>query len=1004
MLWFMILPLWCCAAVPAIHDVDVVEASDAIQPNLVPNFSFEEVEDGSPVGWQWDQRNTDAVLQIDSERAHMGGKSLKLTNSTPYGAHVYGTLWTVPAVSVRPRTHYTLSFYAFSDAPGASWVGGGKGWRVRIGIQPTEGQWCRFSAEFTTAEEETEFVLRINTDSPTPGVWIDDVKLEEGTRASFCLPPGTHTGLMLAAQDWPSAMADGDWQGTFAAHTPVKQALELQSTLTQGDASTTHRMQLALEPGLSYIRVRGRADEPSDVPCTLAVRLADADSPDILLAESSVHLRFLSVTNARKRLANLRTASEKLEELVEEAKQAGQDTAYPQVGATVVRNFIPYIETDLERGELARAFDQLGELEEMAQQTRDRLRAALEDGPGLPEAPRYVTSPIKVEGPSFLAQAAFPASGHQDQRPIFFTGHGHFAQVRKDLEPFPDYGVNIIQIEFGPRSIFPEEGVTSDAVIKAYLKDFDRAADAGVAVCLLISPHYMPDWMVEKYPQLRIEREGFLKYCPHAPEGQDFLKRFLRVAIPLIKDHPALHSICLTNEPINAESPDCVYAQALWNEWLEQRHGEIGTLNRRWASEYASFEDVPLPEPHVAPTPSAYEFVLFNQEWFAGWHRMLADTIHEISPDLPVHAKAMSWNFFSDQDQRFGVNAELFGQFSQINGNDSANWYAHGLGEWAQLWQLNNAGHDLQRSVADLPVFNSENHLIRDRETQHIPSGHVRTTLWQAAIHGQSATTIWVWERTYDARSDFAGSIMHRPACAEAVGHTGLDLLRLSREVTAIQVLPAQVGLLYSTTAMVYDGGAYTDCLNRLYTALSFTGLKLGFVTERQLASGNGHRPPVLLIPDIHHLSDTAFEVLKQYPGRVVLVGDGSLLEWDAYRRERTASLDAEQISFSRHETEARPLWEQLLGRFPAWSLQPPVEITDEHGTPVWGVEWLVADAQGQTVVNLIQHARQGVRVRIARRGTPVAAKDLFTEEMIEGIFTLRPLEPRMLRLMDVGD
>jgi len=702
----------------------------------------------------------------------------------------------------------------------------------------------------------------------------------------------------------------------------------------------------------------------------------------------------IQVGNAQKRLETLSEEAEQLNQMVEQVKQKGIDPAYPQVGVTVVNDFIQYVQADLDHGEIERAFDQLNQMESIARRVREQLQSAIAGELALLEVPRYVTSPITIDGPSFIAKTRTPISERVERRPVFFTGYGHFGQVRSDLEKFEGYGVNIIQIEFGPNSIFPQEGEVSDAIIHTYLRDFDRAEKAGVSVCLLISPHYMPGWMLEKYPRLKIQKQGFLKYCLHAPEGQEFLTRYLRYVIPRIKDHPALHSICLANEPINAVPTECRYAQAEWHGWLQERHGDVATLNELWGSQYESFEDVPVPEPRIEPTPLSYEFVLFNQEWFANWHGMLADTIRQVAPNLPIHTKAMTWNFFSDQEQRFGVNAELFAGFSQIQGNDSVNMYNHGLEEWSQGWQLNNMGHDLQRSVGDMPVFNSENHIIRDRETRPIPPEHVRTALWQAAIHGQSATTIWVWSRTYDPKSDFAGSIMHRPACVEAVGRTGLDLLRNAEEVRALQSLPPNIALLYSTAAMVYDGGNHVDAFKRLYRVLSFTGLKLGFVTERQLIAGKGNRPPVLLVPDIRHLSEGAFKALKDYPGRIVLVGQTPILHWDAYNRPRVERLDCERIEFSDSERE---LWRCLLDRSTVWGLIPPVRIMQSDSKPIWGVEWLVAVYEGRPIVNLIQHGKDEVQVILRYKDAPFRGIDLFSQERVEGKLTLKPLNPRIL-------
>ena len=155
--------------------------------------------------------------------------------------------------------------------------------------------------------------------------------------------------------------------------------------------------------------------------------------------------------------------------------------------------------------------------------------------------------------------------------------------------------------------------------------------------------------------------------------------------------------------------------------------------------------------------------------------------------------------------------------------------------EYANGWQGQNMYFDLLHSVGGMPIFNSENHLIPDRFARPTPPNHVRNVLWQAAIHGEGASTTWVWERTFDARSDFAGSIMHRPACVDAHNRTGLDLLRLGREVNALQTAVGRVAIIYSRASLHYN----PECervLLRAYEALNFAE-KIEFI-DRQLASG----------------------------------------------------------------------------------------------------------------------------------------------------------------------
>lgn len=821
------------------------------------NYADEDLRYQVIESWSWwVSRNADARCELDGKVARSGRYSIRLTNRTPLQPHVFGTLQLTKPVKLQAGKPYTISAWVKSDDPSVAWIGGGSKWQFRCYFKPTGGEWKQFALTFMPEEADTDFVLQINTDSVTDGIWVDDVALVEGERPDETKP-----------------------------------------------------------------------------------------------------------------------------------------------------NLLPNPSFELVRSEVRRALMQIADMEEMARRLEQQIKEVLEGKRQLPSVPLWTgTERPKIVGPSFVGFTVSPLRPNPIPRPIFFIGYGHFGQVRADIEKFPRYGINIVQIEFGPNSVLPNDGVISDQPIRDTLAVLDRAAKAGVAVNLLISPHYFPQWVLEKYPHLRKKREGFLQYCLHALESQDLLKRYIATIIPPLKDHPALHSICLTNEPINVEEP-CEFALREWHTWLQKRHGDIATLNQRWRSEYKDFSDIPLPNPLKPPSPSTlwYDFVRFNQEGFAGWHKMIADAIKAIAPDLPVHAKAMTWTMVNDTDVRYGVDAELFASFSDINGNDSVNLYAHGRGEFAQGWGLNAMAFDLQRSVKDAPVFNSENHIIVDREIRHIPPEHVRAALWQGAIHGQSATAIWVWERTFDPKSDFAGSIMHRPVFAETVGITCHDLNRLAEEVTTLQRLEPNVFLMHSISGLVWNGGRYTDCRNKLYTALSFTGLKLGFVTERQLERGELPDAPILFVPNIVHLSDAAFETLKRYKGRIVLVGEGELLSRNEYdhehgERERTTR-KCERIGFRYGQMIWQQLWQVLLTKLNEWGIQPLVHVRGEKGEPIWGVAWLCAETPNGTIVNLCNYRNDAVRVTLWRDGKQISGVDLLSGETFKGIIPMPSLQVRLVRL-----
>jgi len=970
-----------------------------VRANLVANSSFETVDGkGMPKDWIWDRRNTDATCRIDTSMAHTGKRSLELTNGTAFGAHIYGLLRSAQPGHLQPGKAYTLSAYVRSDDPGIAWVGGGSTWQYRLRFPATNGRWQRVWMTFKPSEADRDFVILISTENPTKGIWIDDLKLEEGESPTPDATPDKKA-LLEPLQAEVEVSGDGPFEIPFNLVLPQRSAdLTLRAMLDR--PATEAKAKLTVEAGAVRLRITGEAFAASDSPDTLTVSLS-AGTTEIASAETTV--RFYSSTSANKRLDALAPMIAPLTHSLDAARAAGQDTAYPQATLTVLENFIEYARDDLKHNEVRRALAQIADLEAMAARVERELAEVAKGKRTLPEVPRWTGSKRSaISGPSFIAPVIYPSRPSAPvDRPVFFYGYGHFAQAQADIEKFPSYGVNIIQCEFGPNGVYPAEGRVSDEPVKHVQRLLDRGSKAGVAVCLLISPHYFPEWTLAKYPHLRKKREGFLQYCLHAPEGQELLKQYIARIIPPIKDHPALHSICLSNEPVNAEEA-CDFARAEFHKWLERRHRSVATLNARWGTQFARIEDVPAGDSFSqdsVPPPCWYDFVRFNQEWFAGWHRMMADAIRAIAPNLPVHAKGMTWTMIGNTEVRYGVDAELFGGFSQINGNDSVNFYNHETGEFAQEWRLNAIAYDLQRSVKDAPVCNTENHIIVDRETRPIPPEHIRTALWQGAIHGQSATTIWVWERSFDPKSDTAGSIMHRPACVEAAGHTTLDLNRLAEEVTAIQRLKPQVAIVHSVSGLVWDGGRYVDCAQKLYMALSFTGLKIGFVTERQLERGEVPAAPVLFVPNLIHFSEDAAKTLRHYTGQLVLLDEGSSLSRDEYDHERRGELNAQHLPFHYGKTTWKDLAQSLRPKLSEWQAQPPIQVLDPQGQPVTGVAWLCADSPEGTIVNLCNYGRKQVHITLRRRGQSVTGQDLLSGETISDIVTMDSLKPRLVRI-----
>ncbi len=240
---------------------------------------------------------------------------------------------------------------------------------------------------------------------------------------------------------------------------------------------------------------------------------------------------------------------------------------------------------------------------------------------------------------------------------------------------------------------------------------------------------------------------------------------------------------------------------------------------------------------------------------------------------------------------------------------------------------------------------------------------------------------------------------MHRPACAEEVGLVNYDLNRAAKEVTALQQAPVQVAILHDSSAMIYEGLAYDDCSKKAYMALGFCGVKIGYVTERQLEAGIVPTVPVLIVPNAIHISDAAFTTLQKYQGQLIMVGN-DLLANNEYDKPRSQHLNAKTIAYNRSITE-KDLWQVFLEKLPEWQIAPQVKLLDAENKPVWGIETKEVQVGGGILVNACNYLNRPVTLKCVLNGKKVSAKDVLTGEMVSGSLSLKPLEIKLIKIID---
>ncbi len=667
-------------------------------------------------------------------------------------------------------------------------------------------------------------------------------------------------------------------------------------------------------------------------------------------------------------------------------RERGKQDAYTTLRARVAESFLQYVRDDAASPDIriqirairnARCIAHL--VKQASPEQEDRFNF-----------PRYHTAPFSIHDGAFW----------QDNRPLFFCGVGHFSQVRKDVPILKQYGFNIIQIEMGPSTGLPAPGVIDwDAIQHSVIDVLDNAAQHDIAVCLLVSPHYFPQWALEQYPELKQCGYGFLKNCIDAPEALAIYKTWLRALMGRIAHHPALQSICLSNEPQYRGT--CSYSLKGFHAWLKQTHGTIHHLNKCWGTHYRRFSDIAIPKDKTS-YGHFFDWCRYNQDRLLQFHEFERDIIHEYNPGLPVHAKVMPHAF--DEPYRFqnGINHEKFTLLGQISGNDGwQNYVGNQEGPYNQDWVTNLINYTLQHSIApDHPVMNTEDHIIPDGEKRFIPEGQIRTAFWTQALFYQGGETTWVWER--NQKGDLAENILTRANCVYAKGRIALDIQRLAPQVYALQHVPAKAAFLYAYSSLLPSDN-YVKEARAAFEGATFTGVPWEFVTETQALHGKLKEYRLIVLTRAKYLPVKVVEALNHYlaeGGTVITVG--SCATCDPYKHPLKKHLKAcgkgHLIVYPEPLTPAA--YRDILAReLTQLGIGPELDITGTHEEPVWGIHIRIARDKDGFLVSLVNFLRESQSIRLKIPAPVKSITNLFTGEHVSFPLSLPTLTPILLHI-----
>jgi len=942
-------------------------AEEALPQNAVNLLANPGFEDGERA---WKAKLSKSVGQgvCVAADAHSGNHVFRIANRVKIEWEQHGSIEQV-VNGLKPATEYEVSAWVKTTNSSRSTISGGRYDWDEVFLPANTATWQRVAAGFRTEPDQTSARIRICARGAVDELLIDDVTLSEAQAPSAEIYPAV---IQTSADTAPGfVLTPGAYQaGTYDQTERITGAVTIrlpaayvggQLSLSTQDAARPEKVlgtiTLPAVPAQSTVTTQFCLSACWCAPGRLLVRLAGLTAP---LAEVTIGRRDVADLIAAQTADN----ESRLVHLRQQAMMGSLlENAYVRLGIGVAERFIARVKQPDIRDKQQDSWTllQARETAQILDATEGVVRTPLPTVPPISFAPLHVDRGVLVD------EAGSPA---------FFGG---YATTNRDLVNMSTLGVSFMQIEKGPNSL-TADGKGGLGNVTSVVDRMKAARAAGVRVDMLLSPHWFPDWARQEAPDLATDRRGGLDYVIDHPVARRAIEQWLRAVVPAIKDQPALTTVCLANEPDYWWSGRDPFSKPLWIAYLTSKFGTVTALNDAYGTTYADFDHVQPPSrdtPGFAKPVGArrayYDWVVFNADHFAAWMRWMHRIIKEGAPNVLTQIKVTIPNAIQHDAFGLGIDHEVMCGITDLAGCDCATWPpgftslfesedpaaagpAYPL--YAYAWQTEAICYDLLRAFAHQPIVNSENHVINDGYDPPVPMAYLRSVMWQGVLHGQAGTSCWTFNESGKWRNGDYGSIYFRPAAIYGAGRAWLDARRCASQVAAVVRAKPQVAILYSRHSLFWQPG-YDQTLMAAYTALSFLGEPVTFVTERQLAEGRAPTVRAVLLPQATHVANATVTALAEFAGRggkLIAFGEGNLSH-DENSRLRSLPVTPAMRTVPASANE-RVVFDALVPITQELGITARL-VDAQTGTPAFGVEYRIVRDQGRTFLSALNQLKQ---------------------------------------------
>ena len=449
--------------------------------------------------------------------------------------------------------------------------------------------------------------------------------------------------------------------------------------------------------------------------------------------------------------------------------------------------------------------------------------------------------------------------------------------------------------------------------VQRILDTFDRLYKSGLTASLVLMCK-IPEWLVEKYPDITRYMQSSCKYDIDHPMIRQLWQQGLTALMGKLKSHPGLNSVRLGNEVffgiLGNQTVISAFTTNKWHTWLQQKYGDIKTLNIAWKTSYGNFNEVFFPgkkdeksdklepDPNVYGTAQWYDFCRFNADRVLDYYSWFTGLIWQLDSDTPTHVKYINEHMFNSIMDH-GLDRLALNKLTNWSGCDTRIMPApvaliktqfRNPGQYALDWLNSAIGYTWMKStvphrlVVDLEVHPISISAYRNGS---VPDNHMTAATWISHLHGLSLHLLWAWPRLANGsyRFDIVDTLPTLPQAVNGYARSVAYINALGPEVVALaNAAPRPICILWSVISSMQDK-AYLDAQVDAFEALSFFGPQPSFVAEPDIdKEGINDNCRVLVIPGQRFVSDDTVTAVKNYAergGNIIIVGNSSVFNYN---------------------------------------------------------------------------------------------------------------------------